>query len=80
MITTTTKVAIHPESEPLFSEHGYTIEIDDEAAGPFIKLRGQSDLAECGTVFIEYQDWPTLRHAIDEMVEQCRKLDNAGKD
>jgi hypothetical protein len=42
-VTTTAKTIAHKSSHPIFGEQTTTIEIDDEAAGPFVKLIQQKD-------------------------------------
>lgn len=77
MITTVTRVTIHPEGSPINDEMAYVIEIGDGVGADICVELSAYDGA---VIRIDYTDWPALRHAIDEMVEQCRKLDNAGKD
>ena len=38
-----TRVTIVKEGDPLFSEYGYTIGIEDEAAGEFIQITDHQD-------------------------------------
>ena len=60
---------IVPEGEPIFSELGYTIEIDDEAGGEYIHFKDGSIRESTDGVKFSPEDWPTLRDGIDRMVK-----------
>jgi hypothetical protein len=67
-----TAIVLAPEGDAIFSERAHKIEIEDEAAGQFIKVScnlGSTDLA--GTITIECEEWPALRKAINKMVKQA---------
>jgi hypothetical protein len=69
MKSRSTRLSIAPEGESVFSERGYTVEIDDAGGGEFVAVTdGQ------GPVKIEINppDWPVLRDAIDRMIKECR--------
>jgi len=71
--TRITRVSVLPHDEPVFSERTTHIEIDDEAAGEFVKVSqegGNTDIAKWITV--EPSEWPVLRDAIQFMVDQCK--------
>ena len=65
------KVGLFPKGEPLFSEHGITVAIEDEGAGEYVVVKSQAIDREEG-VCINPDEWPTLRSVIDYMVGQCR--------
>jgi hypothetical protein len=69
------KVVVAPEGQPIFSEQATTIEIDDEAAGEYVRIC-QPSRHEEGTVCFCADEWVTIRDAIDDMISKCRK----GKD
>lgn len=69
MKTRITRVTIVNESDPLFSEYGYTIEIEDEAAGEFIQITDHHDGSK---ITLNPEDWPTIRSAINKMVKLCQ--------
>lgn len=50
-----TTVTLTPPVEPIFSERGYTVSIDDEAAGEFIVVR-ENDAAMNGGIRIDTAD------------------------
>lgn len=64
-----TTVTLTPPGEPIFSERGYTVSIDDESGGEFIVVR-ENDAALAGGIRIDPEDWPAVRDAIDGMVSQ----------
>jgi hypothetical protein len=61
-----TRVSIIPEGEPIFSQHGYHVEIDDEAAGEFVSVKYE-DQGATDDMRIEPEVWPILRETIDAM-------------
>ena len=64
-----TRVTIIKEGEPLFSQYGYTIEIEDEAAGEFIQITDHQDRHQ---ITLNPEDWPAIRSAINKMVKLCQ--------
>jgi hypothetical protein len=71
----TTKVSVVPKGEPLFNQEATEIEIVDEAAGEFIEVRQCSDAYD-GKIGITVEEWPTIRKAIDDMIDRCRILED----
>lgn len=67
METRTTKMTVSKKGEPIFSESSTHIEIDDEAAGEYLKVSQLN-----GAVLIEKEEWPHIKEAIDKMFEQVR--------
>jgi len=65
-----TQITIVPEGEPIFCDLGYTVKIDDEAAGEFIVIEDHND--EYGKIGININEWPALRSAINRMVKNCQ--------
>lgn len=63
----TTKLTITQAGEPIFSERGFTVEIDDEAAGEFIVVR-ENDAALTGGIRIEPEQWEEIRQAIETLL------------
>lgn len=66
--TRTLRLLVAPEGEPIFCEEATMVEIDDEAAGEFIKIT-QDDKE----ISLNPEEWPAIRDAIDYMVGQCKK-------
>jgi len=69
--TRTIKVSVAPKGEPIFHNGVTSIEIVDEAAGEFLEVTQCNDSNE-GKISIEKSEWPTLRAAIDQMINECR--------
>lgn len=67
------KWLVAEKGKNLFDPEAYVVEIEDEAAGEFVKVTGQSD-EDSGTIAINPDDWPHLRAAIDDAVSQCRDV------
>ena len=70
MIEHITSVVIAPEGEPIFSERAYKVEIEDDAAGQFIKVSCELGNGG-GTISFDCDDWPALRRVINRMVVQA---------
>lgn len=67
------KVSVLPEGESLFSERSTEIEIEDEGAGEFVKVRqegGHTDYSK--HLLFDPDEWPSIRDAIDQMIGECR--------
>ena len=79
LIQRTTRMHIVPEGEPIFSELGYTIEIDDEAGGEYIHLKDGSITGDKDGVKIDPDHWPAVRDAIDRMVDQIKENEKGAK-
>jgi hypothetical protein len=72
--TRVTRIHVAPKGEPLFSEMGFAVEIQDDGGGEFVVLRGQASSTSDATqeVRIDPDDWPSLRAAINNMISECR--------
>lgn len=66
----TTRIAIVPEGEPIFHARAWSIEIDDEGAGEYLRVRSTDD--ESKEIRIDPSEWPHLREAVDSMAARCR--------
>jgi hypothetical protein len=55
----------------LFSEQATTITITDEAGGEYVEIAQSRDDGE-GKVLITSEEWPTIRAAVDAMINDCR--------
>lgn len=67
----TVGLLVVPKEQAIFSEYATEIRIADEAAGEFVEV-SQSGRTDLGKVCISPEEWPALRDAIDQMVQQCR--------
>jgi hypothetical protein len=70
--TRITAMTVNAAGEALFSEMATEIRIVDEAAGEFVEV-DQSARSDMGKISIDPEEWPTLRAAIDQMIDGCAK-------
>lgn len=70
--TQTLSVVVKPEGDPVYSELATTIEITDEAAGPFIEVRQAGK--DLGKVRFDVDEWEVVKAAIDHMVGICKSI------
>jgi len=72
-ITRTLKICILPENEPIFSEMATEIEIEDEAAGEYVKVTQNGGSVESGkSILITSEEWPQIKAGIEQMLAECR--------
>ena len=69
--TRTITLMVMPAQDRIFSELATSVSIVDEAAGEFVEV-SQSGRQGLGKIAISPEEWPTLRAAIDSMIDQCR--------
>lgn len=64
--------------EPMFSEMATIVELCDEAAGEFVRVRQQSGHVDAKKqeILINKNEWPALSAAIDCMISHCREERN----
>jgi len=60
---------VAPKGQHIYSEQATRVEIQDDAAGPYIEL-SQED----GKVRIDPEEWPELRDAIETMIAAAARL------
>lgn len=60
---------VAPKGQHIYSEQATRIEIQDDAAGPFLEV-SQED----GKVRIDPEEWPELRDAIETMIAAAARL------
>lgn len=64
--------AVVASDAPIFDRAGYTVSIEDEAAGEFVRITDHSDSTTEG-IAIEPADWPVLKDAITHAMSQCQR-------
>ena len=67
-----TRITVAPVGEPLFAETAIDIEIDDTAAGEFIRLRGKIGSGEEVTnesVTIDPDEWPVVKASVETLLK-----------
>lgn len=70
--TRVTRLTVAPEGDAIFSEKATHIEIEDEAAGEFITIKQVNDCIERGEIQISPEEWPTLKAAIETILNEIR--------
>ena len=68
------RIIVKPTDEPIFSENATVVEIDDEAAGPFVKVSQPGAEHEGRCIAIEGPEWPLIRDAIQQMLNVTQGL------
>lgn len=63
------QMIVVPEGDALYSERSTTITIVDEAAGEFVAITQP----EGSGVKFDHDEWPTIRDAVDSMIEATRQ-------
>lgn len=66
-----TAITVCKVGEPIFSDYATRVEIVDEAAGEFVEV-SQGGRESGGKIAIASDDWPALREAIDQLLNDCR--------
>lgn len=64
-------VIVLPKGYNIFSEMATTVEIEDEAAGEFVRV-SQSRGIGTQSILIDVGEWNTIKEAIDQMIQECR--------
>jgi hypothetical protein len=72
--TITYSIMVKPVGEPIFSEQGTKISLEDEAAGAFVSVEQHGGPAP-GKILLIDLEWPMIRDAIDRLMVVCKKLE-----
>lgn len=78
LTTRITRMHIIPEGEPIYTEKGYTVEIDDEAGGEFVIVKDGS-IADGTGVKIDPADWIEVRAAVNDLMDQIERHEKDAK-
>lgn len=78
LITRITRMHIIPEGEPIYTEKGYTVEIDDESGGEFVIVKDGSTADGAG-VRIDPKDWIEVRAAVNDLMDQIKRHEKEAK-
>lgn len=71
-----TQVTVLPEGASIYDERGIKVSIEDEGAGEYIEILSLGGSAD-GVVKIDPEEWPTLRDAINKMIDEIKANDEA---
>lgn len=69
--TRVTKFTVVPKGGPLFHERATDIFLEDESGGEFVVVQQHGE--GYGKIAIDFEEWPALRAAIEDMMAYCRK-------
>lgn len=72
-LTRVTRYTIAPQGEPLFAERAIQVELDDEAAGEYIKITTQFDDAENQQVSLDIAEWPHVEAAVRKLIKESKR-------
>jgi hypothetical protein len=73
--TIPTRIIVKPKKDAIFDPFATVVEIDDEAAGPFVRVSQPSAEHEGKCICIEGKDWPLVRDAIQKMLNVAQGLE-----
>jgi hypothetical protein len=71
----TSALIVKPTTDPIFSERCIEVRIEDEAAGAYIVIDQERFVPGRGSIMVDLDEWPTLRAAIDQMVDVAKSLE-----
>ncbi len=79
--TRVTRLTISQPGEPIFSDQTIHIEIEDEAAGEYVKISQQSDHrdAQDQSVCITPDEWPAVFDAVESLLMTIAEWDATTK-
>jgi hypothetical protein len=68
-------LAVIPKGEPVYSERVTRIEIQDEAAGPFLEIRQPGHAEASGVVAInDLEEWEAIDQAVRGALDVIKQL------
>lgn len=79
IIKVITGITVLPKGETIYSEFATELSINDEAAGPFLRLHQTNDGTESGVVNIDPEEWPVFLEAIETLLGSIKLLDSIKK-
>lgn len=69
------RIIVKPVGADIFDETATVVEVEDESAGPFVKVSQPGDEREDASIAIEGPEWPLIRDAIQKMMNVVQGLD-----
>ncbi len=75
LIQRITRITVLPEGDPIFCDQATHFEIEDEAAGEFVKITqpdNDDDPVYKGSVTIDATQWPIFRNVIESLLADCQ--------
>jgi hypothetical protein len=79
--TRVTRVTVLPEGEPIFGERATHIEIEDEAAGEFVKVSQEGGHIDDSkfVLFGDKDEWDAVKKVVDSMFKEIETRDGRKK-
>jgi len=72
-ITRATRYTVSQLGESLFSEQAIQVELEDEAAGEYIKITTQFEDAEKQQIGIDIDEWPHVAAAVRKLIRESKR-------
>ena len=74
-LTRVTRLTISPPGEPIFSDQTIDVEIEDDAAGEYIKISNPSGQSIC----INPDEWPFVKDAVENLLHEITLWETPAK-
>ncbi len=68
-----TQFTVLPKGDPTYSERATIITTIDDGGGEYVEV-SQSGRDDGGKIAIDPEEWPSLRGAIDRLIDDCRPI------
>lgn len=69
------RIIVKPVGDAIFENTATVIELDDEAAGPFVRVSQDGAEHEGKCIAIDGPEWPLIRGAIQQLMNVAQELD-----
>ena len=73
METRILSLVVTGDGKQVFDESASVVSIEDDAAGEYVEIHQLMGGLKPGVIEIDPYEWPTLRKAINKMVNNCRE-------
>ena len=64
-----------PKGETIFCERATVIQVQDEAAGPFISMKQELETLASGEVTFDVEEWPLIIFCVETLMGTIKFLD-----
>lgn len=71
----TARIIVKPVGDSIFENTVTAIELDDEGAGPFVRISQPGAEHEGKCIAIDGPEWPLIRDAIQQLMNVAQGLD-----
>jgi hypothetical protein len=76
---TTLSLVIKPKGDPIYSEMATVVGMRDDGSGPYVSISQCYDCKETGEIRLCEEEWPLIKEAIEQMLEECRIQNEEGE-